>query len=599
MWILEQFSLYDVFLVAIGLVLASLIRIFYDSYKEKQRLNALTESLKIYNQSIDMYEEGVIMISDKNEIIFANKEAYRIFGSNDDILDMDYLNNKVKIRLEQTVKEENLLDAIDTKKNITTAHIVTDNLSVPVSINTNKFYMSYDRNSFWQVIVIQDLTSKIILQERIENIGSYKDLLTNLPTRHHLSHDLVSVILKSSEYKNKSALGVFGIKNFYRLRTSDGIEKADSLLRHITKDILDILLVNETLYVFDCDSFAIVFENSSDKEGIRKRLDYIVQRLRNTGTSEKFNVTTMQGLDFIDRPNLTAEKLINESFKAMHSKDSQRSINATDELNLKFGDTNAVSNSYDLSKSDFENALKNKDFFFFYQPIFDLKNDEFIGAEVLTRLNHKKYGFLLADNFMDEAIEYGMASEITAHLLDSVLSQKKLWSTEGKIDLDLTINLALSDFQSGIFTETLEAKLIEHKIDVSNIIIDISEAILAEDFELVIEEFYLLNKIGVKLSIDHFGREFVNLRHIEHLPLHSIKIDKSIIADMVGNSHKTRLVSSIISMGAKFDIKVGATHVDSMQTKILLEELDCDFAQGYYFGKAVPAFEINDLMNNN
>ncbi len=599
MGFLEQFTHYEVFLVALGLVIASLIRIFYDSVQERKQIKQLSESLKVYSESIDMYEEAVVMISDKGEIIFFNKEASRIFGSNQEVLDIEHLRKRVSIRLERTIEEQNFLEVIQNKKNITNAYIITKNLSVPVSVNTNKFYMSFDRDSFWQVIIVQDLTSKVKLQERVKSVGSYKDLLTGLPTRYHLTHDLVSVIVKSANQNNKSALGIFGIREFHSLRVINGLEQIDSLMKIITKGLLEILLENETLYRFECDSFAIIFEDSSDKNGIRKRLNYIIIKLQNILVSQKLNVNTIQGLHFIGQVQPTAEEVIYECFKALRSKNNEIIIKTGETLKLSFDGNKIETTTYDLKKNDFQHAIENRDFFFFYQPIVDLESNEFIGVEVLTRLNHKEYGFLVADDFLDKAIEFGMASEITTYLLDSVLSQKKIWSMDSNTNFDLTINLALSDLQSGVFAETLENKLMEYKIEPSSIIIDIPEIILSEDFDSIIEEFHMLNKIGVKLSIDHFGKDFVNLRHIEQLPLYAIKIDKSIILDIVGNEHKMRLVSSIISMGKKFGIKVGANYVDSYQIRDLLIDLDCDFAQGYYFGKAVPAFELNKLMQNN
>jgi EAL domain-containing protein (putative c-di-GMP-specific phosphodiesterase class I) len=109
----------------------------------------------------------------------------------------------------------------------------------------------------------------------------------------------------------------------------------------------------------------------------------------------------------------------------------------------------------------------------------------------------------------------------------------------------------------------------------------------------------MLKKIGVKLSIDHFGRESINLNYIERLPLDAVKIDGGIIKDVIHDVHKENVVSAILSMSKKLGLEVGANHVDSEEIKQLLEEMGCDFAQGYHFGKAVPAFEISDVIKNN
>jgi EAL domain-containing protein (putative c-di-GMP-specific phosphodiesterase class I) len=205
----------------------------------------------------------------------------------------------------------------------------------------------------------------------------------------------------------------------------------------------------------------------------------------------------------------------------------------------------------------------------------------------------------MASDFMNKAIEYGIMSELTAYLLDNVLKQKRFWATERGIDVEMTINLALSDLQTGVFTEMLEEKLQEYHINPQTIIIDIPEALLLEDIDSVLEEFIMLKKIGVKLSIDHFGRESISLNHIERLPLDAIKIDGDIIKSMAHDVHKENIVSAILSMSKEFGFKVGANHVDSKEIRLLLEKMGCDFAQGYHFGKAVPAFEISDVIKKN
>jgi len=595
---LNQFTLYDVFLVALGLVLASIIRIFYDSYKEKKRLEKLGHMIKVYNKSMDAYEEGILILSDKNEVVFANKEALRIFAVERTALDAEYLEGFVRVRLNGASDEVPFLDMIQLRKNIPHAYITSGDSTTPVSINTNIFRMHLDHDNAWRIVIIQDIADKLKLEERMESMGSYKDLLTNLPTRYHLTSDLVSVILKSVQNNHQAAIALFAIKDFTLLQLHHGIEKIDMLMRQIAKELSDMMEWRDTLYRFNCDTFAVIFDKLTDENEARRKIDRIILKVHNILAAEGIKTTTMQGLYFIHHTeNATAERVLNESFRILHSKSNERIIGRESVFlneNVDAGSAQYLASK--LTKNDFIQGIQNKDFFFFYQPIYRLDDEQMIGVEVLTRFNHKQYGFLMAENFLPKAIEYGVMSEITAHLLDNVLGQKQFWVNEGKLDLDLTINLALSDLQAGSFTEMLEEKLEQYGVDPKTIIIDIPEVVLAEDFEAVSEEFYMLRKMGVRLAIDHFGKEYINLKHIEKLPLDIIKIDGSIIENIDSSKHKTRLVSSIVSIGKDLGLRVGAIHVDSAEIKEKVATLGCEFAQGYYFGKAVPAFEITDMI---
>ena len=566
--------------------------------------------LKVHKKLINVCENGIIIISNNDELVLLNEEASRIFGSNKADINTEYLKNKVKLQLTHDAKSENFLEAIYKQKNIENTTLSVGSISLPVSIKTNKFHMTTLEDDFWRTVAIKDISSELDLQERASDIESYKDLLTGLRTRYHLSRDLIPIVIETTKHRNESAVGTFGIKDLHYLRVSYGVEEMDIMLKIIAKEITNLLAKNETMYRLDSDSFAILFEDCGDKNYIRQRLDKIVERVQALLLGERFRASTMQGLYFLNKIQpATAEIVINESLRLLRSKDNELIMLGEDgdsPLNLDRRSTprqtpdrrNAIRYTYDLTKEDFKHAIQNKDFFFFYQPIYDFKKCDFIGIEVLTRLNHKKYGFLVAGDFLGKTVEHGMASEITEFLLDNVLAQKNFCTRSRKEDLELTINLSLSDLKSGVFAELLEKKMLEYSVDPASIILDIPEVFLEEDFESVLEEFFLLNKIGVKLSIDHFGANTINLKYIEQLPLHSIKIDKSIIRNINENVHKKKLLSSIVSIGNTLGVKVGASHVDSLHIKEILEKNNCDFAQGHYFGKAVPAFEINDLMNN-
>ena len=594
---LSRFTLYDVFLVAIGLVLASLIRIYYDSYKEKVRLKRLDRMIKVYNDSMDIYEEGVLVLSNKDDVIFANKEALRIFAAKHTELTAEYLRKKVNIRLKNSLDTDDFFNIIHTRRNIPHVDILTGNTFTPVSMNTNIFPIEFGQNEAWQIVILQDIAYKLNLQERIESVSSYKDLLTNLPTRYHLSADLVAVILEATHKESNTAIGMFGIRDFHALRTLNGIEKIDFLLRNIAGNVSDALDKNATLYRFDCDAFAIVFKNIIEKNDIRREMESVMLKVENLLLREGIKAEIMRGLYFKSKEDITVEKMLNESYRILRSRYNEKistEYEGFSKIEQKIDSMKYLASK--LTKEDFLDGIANKDFFFFYQPIYRLSDDKVIGIEVLTRFNHRKYGFLFASNFMSKAVEFDVMPEITAHLLDNVLGQKKFWSVERGLELDMTINLALSDLRSGVFAEMLDKKLQAFHIDPKSIIIDIPEKVLAEDFDSVAEEFYMLSKMGVRLCIDHFGEGAINLKHLDMLPLEAIKIDESIIENMTDDEQKRRLVSSIVSVCDELHIKVGANHVDSVGTKETLRELGCHFAQGYHYGKAVPAFEITEVI---
>jgi EAL domain-containing protein (putative c-di-GMP-specific phosphodiesterase class I)/GGDEF domain-containing protein len=596
---LNQFSLYDIFLVAFALIVASIIRIIYDTQKAKRKFKALNELVSVYNVSMNTSDNAIIIISEHDEIIFANKEAHRLLQTSTDTLSTSYLNTEVKIHLPNTVTEHHFLHMIEEKKSISNAQIVINKISLNISATIHFFKLPSENTSvgFWRILTIKDRKHDIQLQKKIEQTGLSQDIRTDLPLKHHLPGRLLSVILNTSKTQNQAALGMIGISDYHEIQKSHGFDKLDILWKSISNELSKTMKENESLYHFDHDSFAIIFHNMQDKQIVHNRLDHCKSIIKNILLREHIKTEVLSSIYYIARPYPTVEKAINQCLYTLYSKKISKS---QDTITLKSSGNNIKEPSQNpprlLEKKDFEIAIKNNDFFFFYQPIYDLKKGRLIGVEALTRLNHKKDGLLFPDTFLEQAIEYDMMTEVTTHLLDSVLSQKRFWSTQTQKEFTTTINLSIADVRSGIFTETLEKKLFEYEITPSTIIIDISEEILEEDFKAVFEECYILNKLGVKLTIDHFGKNSVNLIQISNLPLYAIKLDGSIVDTIAVKEEKIRLVSGIISMGKKLGIEVGATFIDSEVTKTLLSRVMCDFGQGNYLGKAMSAFEIMELL---
>jgi len=263
---------------------------------------------------------------------------------------------------------------------------------------------------------------------------------------------------------------------------------------------------------------------------------------------------------------------------------------------VDYADPTTAGGERRFSRSDFSNAIQRKEFFSFYQPIFDLKTNRLIGAEYLMRWNHPQYGLLSASEFLDKAVKLNMLTEITDYLLENVLSHKSSWDEFGIEDFNLSINFALPELRIANFAEKLERKLNEHAIDAETITIDLSEKLLGEDIRILQNEMSILKKIGVRIAMDSFGEGFTHLKLLEQLPFDTIKIDQSLIQNIEINPDKRKLVAAVIAMGHGLDVSVGATWIDSASVRDTLEKLGCDYGQGYYFSKALPFFEMLNFI---
>ncbi len=599
MGFLSRFTLYDVFLVALGLVIASIIRIFYDSYKERKRLEELDALVSVYNESMDTYNEGVIIISDNHEIIFSNKEIRRILRIGEDELNVEYLREKVFFLVQNNTRKVHFFDGLKEHDALPNAEIIIGAHNLAIAANSHIFETkSVTKNPMlWRIITLRDISGQVRLQKKIESTGLSTDVLTGLPVKHHLLSKLPKMIATMMQSQEMGALGMLGIENYHTMQSTYGLEKMDILMKSIAKVVAEEMRDQEIFYRFDHDNFAIVFEGISDENKVRMRMSGLQGRIEDFLTIRAIDTSITSGVYFIKDPYPTAKRVVDGCLGILYAKSATQSKKQDSLFSLResWGNTSVGEK---LDKQVFKNAIKNNDFFFFYQPIYALKNETLIGVEVLSRLNYKKEGILMPDFFLPQAIESNMMTEVTEHLLDRVLSQKMFWLAQMGKDIDTTINLGISDIQSGVFTEMLEQKILEYHINPAMITIDISEDILEMEYEAVLEECHMLGKLGVKLAVDHFGRGSISLQNLATLPLYSIKMGAPLVSHIAEKEEKLRLVSGVISMGRKMDMQVGATFVDSENIKTLLGRIGCHFVQGNYLGKPMPAFEVAELVRN-
>ena len=166
---LDKFSLEDVVIVFIGLLLVSIVRIWYDSYVNKKKANQFGNSLGIYNSLLDDKKEGLLIVSDDNYVIYNNNEASDILNARDHEMGAAYLSTVIIENSDRTSKDK-LLDIIQTHTHIPNAHIMHLSDSMPISISINKIKPYSHANDVWYVIVLQNMTNMNELRDGAENL---------------------------------------------------------------------------------------------------------------------------------------------------------------------------------------------------------------------------------------------------------------------------------------------------------------------------------------------------------------------------------------------------------------------------------------------
>lgn len=590
---------YAVFLTGIILILLTILNIYYRSRKEHQRLKELSNKVKVYNESIEAYEEGVLILSQHNEVLFVNQEFADYFGVKDSQISTSFLSDLKLVSINNPTDTIGFLDAVDRRKYITDVQVPGMLHPAPVKISSNLFRDPSDSNAYWRVIVMHDLSEYYRLQQQIQKTQSYNDLLTDLPIQGRLVSDLVDANLRSNIHGSSIILAFFGIKHFASQRSMLGYKKTNTMIQYIA-DLLKLeKSEGEKLYYRGRGDFAILIAESDDPDSDISTLKERLRQLHDALLKNEYEAELSEAIMHLKRDKRTPDGIVDRCHEMQLESERFGKALFEDTDSASAGGVNITEPAKEVqrfTRSDFANAIQRKEFFSFYQPIFDLKNDRLIGAEYLMRWNHPKYGLLSASEFLDKAVKHNMLTEITDYLLENVLSHKASWDGFGIEDFNLSINFALPELRVANFAEKLERKLNEHAIDAETITIDLSEKLLGEDIRILRDEISILKKVGVQIAMDSFGEGFTHLKLLEELPFDTIKIDQSLIRDIEINSDKRKLVTAIIAMGHSLGVTVGATWIDSASVRDTLKQLKCDYGQGFYYSKALPFFEMLNFI---
>jgi EAL domain-containing protein (putative c-di-GMP-specific phosphodiesterase class I)/heme-degrading monooxygenase HmoA len=240
-------------------------------------------------------------------------------------------------------------------------------------------------------------------------------------------------------------------------------------------------------------------------------------------------------------------------------------------------------------------AIQNGELVLHYQPKVDLRAGTCRHVEALVRWARPGGGLLFPDSFIPLAESSGLIRELTVWVVREAVRQARSWQDEGHY-LGVAVNVASSSLQDTAALDMFRSSLEEFEVSPFSIEIELTESGVMSDpvgAQELLEQF---DQLGVKVSIDDFGTGFSSLVYLRDLPVHTLKIDKSFVMDMVTNDRNKAIVASTIDLGRALGLRVVAEGVEDEVTASALLDLGCDEGQGYFWTKALPAEELNHWL---
>ncbi len=582
----------DITIISI-LVIVVIIGVFLWIAKEnKNKLKAISDELKFFKKEKEYYAEAMMVFSKDHKILFANHSARNIFSLSRE--------NKVftlgtKVELKFTSGHTmDFFEAIEEKSNTTENNfhfkdviLITDKKKKIVNIYIDKSSWNID-NTITCIIDIATTTASI-LNEKDGKV----DFLTGLPSQFLSLSEINSLVMGSQKESESFALFLLGIDHYNTIQSTLGHNYTNQIIKKIANYFIENPDENRKVYRMDCDKFLLVFKYVDNDEIVYKMARKLIIDIGNYCKGDNYTrLTTSLGIARYPVHGENATKLINNVYVALDK--AQRESEANIKL---FSEKTQVIHKDEVRMNDeIVKGLKNSEFLLYYQPVFNLKSEDIIGAEALIRWNHPVHGLISPDKFLEVAEKTGLIVDIGEYVFREAMNQRKIWDELGFKKFKITLNLSLREMQVDQLIIKLNKLFKEYAVDPHDFNLDITEKDAMANIEKTVEDFKLFKDLGLSISLDHFGAGYSSLKHLQILPLSMLKIDRSLIFDISSNLDHQMAVKGIIELAHTLGYEVIAEGVETSKESNFLYTLGCDHAQGYLFSRPLPVFEFQELL---
>jgi len=220
-----------------------------------------------------------------------------------------------------------------------------------------------------------------------------------------------------------------------------------------------------------------------------------------------------------------------------------------------------------------------------------------IGAEALLRWRSPNRGLVSPAEFIPLAEDTGLILPIGQWVLQTACAQLKAWEIDASTrTLQLSVNVSARQFHQHDFVDLVQQALVSSDINPTRLKLELTESVVLDNVDLVIERMQQLNSFGVNFCLDDFGTGYSSLSYLKRLPLHQVKIDQSFVRDVTVDPNDAAIVRAILAMSQTLGLQVIAEGVETQAQRDFLMQNECVAFQGYLFGKPLPIAEWDRVL---
>jgi diguanylate cyclase (GGDEF)-like protein len=439
----------------------------------------------------------------------------------------------------------------------------------------------------------QEVEQRRAAEHRVEHLATH-DPLTNLPNRRGLYEELNELIYRSKRYRYSSAIIYVDLDGFKHVNDHFAHEAGDRLLTQVAANFKQIVRQTDSVARIGGDEFIVLITDIDRETTLITKIESLLNEASRPieFDGHKISVSASIGIALYPDHGDNAETLLHHADQAMY----QAKNHGKNTFRFFTEDINEKAHRQRELQDNLRRALPNDEFTVFYQPIVDGKTGHVASVEALLRWYSAELGQVFPDEFIPAAESAGLIPELGCWVLKKAVETGAEWNRQFGIGLRIAVNASTIQFRNHLLFEAIKEQIDTHGWNPDLLEIEITEGLLLDDSPEVNTYISEISNCGVRLSVDDFGTGFSALSYLKNYPVNTVKIDRSFIMDLPGDKENEVLVQAIIAMAHGLRLEVIAEGVETAEQWEFLRSLNCDFVQGYYFGKPMPKTEFDDFL---
>lgn len=494
-------------------------------------------------------------------------------------------------------KEQAYLKKLNIQSMISVPLIVEKNLYGFIGIDSIRTRKKWTKENIRLLRALAKIIATGISQIKADqqiNYMAYHDQLTGLPNTRLLTERIEEGIRQVSRGNGFLSIIFIDLDEFKKINDSLGHEQGDELLKQISNRLLNVVSEKDTVSRRGGDEFIIALRNYQNEEELHQIIKEIISEFEKPfvlENKEKF-ITASIGISRYpedgDHPMLLMK---NADIAMYHAKDLGKNQykKMTKELKLKNQKSQTLTN-------DLYGAIDRGEMEVYYQPFVKGKTNEIKGLEALVRWKHPIYGYLPAEKFITIAEQSHLLESIGYWLNQKVAKQLLKWKQKGYQKVKMSVNYSIHELDQWNLKARLLKLINNYSLDPHYLEIEITESIGMDPASDTIDRLKEIEKLGITLTIDDYGKSYSSLSRLKDLPIGKIKIAPLFIQGIGQSKKDEMIIQGLISFAKSLELEIVAEGVETQAQVDFLNKHNCDLLQGYYIYQPMPAKEVEKLL---